>query len=142
MSNDINQVIIIGRMVANAELKYTNSGTPLSKFSVAVNRRVKQGDQWTEEASFFNITFWGKQAESLSQYLQKGKQIAITGQLKQDRWTDGDGKNHSRVEIVADNIQLLGGRSDGDAKQAPPQQPEQSKPDQGGNDFWDNEPPF
>ena len=143
MGNDINQVIVIARMVANAELKYTNSGTPLSKFSVAVNRRIKQGDQWTEEASFFTVVLWGKQAEAINQYLTKGKQIGIIGQLKQNRW-EKDGHKRSRVEIVADNIQLLGGRSDGEAKQAPPQQPQKSNDDQNSfpDDFVDDDIPF
>jgi len=78
---------------------------------LAVNRRRKQGDQWVDEANFFDITLFGKRGESLSQYLQKGQQIAVEGQLKQDRW-EQDGMKRSKVLVEASNIQLLGGRSD------------------------------
>ena len=104
---DINKVVIVGRLTRDAELKFTSGGTPVSKFSIAVNRRVKQGDQWKDEASFFDVSSWGKQGESLTQYLVKGKQVGIEGELRQDRWQQ-DGQSRSRIEIVANNIQLLG----------------------------------
>lgn len=107
---DLNHVMIIGRLTRDAEFKYITNGQAVCKFSLAVNRRKKNGDQWTEEASFFDVTLWGRQAESLNQYLQKGKQIAVEGELRQDRW-EQDGQNRSKVEIVANNIQLLGGTS-------------------------------
>ncbi|HUZ16876.1 MAG TPA: single-stranded DNA-binding protein [Spirochaetia bacterium] len=110
--NDINRVIILGRLTRDAELKYTSGGSAVSKFSIAVNRRRKQGDQWVDEANFFDIALWGKQAESLNQYLTKGKQIAVEGELRQDRW-EQDGQSRSRVEIHAVNIQLLGGGAGG-----------------------------
>ena len=109
---DINQVVLIGRLTRDAELKYTNNGTPVSRISIAVNQRRKTNDQWVDEANFFNIVIWGKTAESLNPYLQKGKQIAVTGQLRQNRW-EQDGQQRSRVEIVASNIQLLGGARSG-----------------------------
>jgi single-strand DNA-binding protein len=102
--------MIIGRLTRDAEFKYITNGQALCKFSVAVNRRKKQGDQWVDEANFFDVTLWGRQAETLNQYLQKGKQIAVEGELRQDRW-EQDGQNRSKVEIVANNIQLLGGNS-------------------------------
>jgi single-strand DNA-binding protein len=105
---DLNNVVEIGRLTRDAELKYTAGGTAVSKFSIAVNRRVKSGDQWKDEASFFEINLWGKQAESLNQYLIKGKQVAVDGELVQDRWTQ-DGQNRSKVYIKADDVQLLGG---------------------------------
>ncbi len=109
---DINQVVLIGRLTRDAELKYTNNGTPVSRISIAVNQRRKMNEQWVDEANFFNIVIWGKTAESLNPYLQKGKQIAVTGQLRQNRW-EQDGQQRSRVEIVATNIQLLGGTRSG-----------------------------
>lgn len=112
MANDINCVILVGRLTRDAELKYTNTGSAVSKLSVAVNRRKRSGDQWTDEANFFDVTIWGKMAESLNQYLNKGKQVAIEGELRQSRW-EQDGQSRSKVEIVARNIQLLGGRSEG-----------------------------
>jgi single-strand DNA-binding protein len=105
---DINRVILVGRLTRNAELKYTNSGSAVSRFGIAVNQRRKKDDQWVDEASFFDVVVWGKTAESLNQYLLKGKQIGVEGQLRQDRW-EQDGQSRSKVEIVATNIQLLGG---------------------------------
>ena len=109
---DINVVILVGRLTRDAELKYTSGGQAVCKFSVAVNRRRKNGDQWEDEANYFDVVLWGRQGESLSQYLQKGKLVGVEGELRQDRWQQ-DGQNRSKVEIVANNIQLLGGSPGG-----------------------------
>ena len=106
---DINHVVLVGRLTRDAELKYTNNGTPVSRLSIAINQRRKRNDQWVDEANFFNIVVWGKIAEALNPYLKKGKQIGVEGQLRQNRW-EQEGQQRSRVEIVASNIQLLGGR--------------------------------
>ncbi len=105
---DINHVVLVGRLTRNAELKYTAGGAAVSKFSIAINQRRKKDDQWTEEAHFFDIVLWGKSAESLNQYLVKGKQIGVEGQLRQNRW-EQDGQSRSKVEIFATNVMLLGG---------------------------------
>jgi single-strand DNA-binding protein len=105
---DVNHVVLIGRLTRDAELKYTNSGTAICKFSIANNQRRKRDDQWVDEAHFFDVTLWGKTAEAVSQYLVKGKQVGIDGQLRQSRW-EQDGQPRSRVEINANNLQLLGG---------------------------------
>jgi len=105
---DLNHVVLIGRLTRDAELKYTSNGQAVCKFSIAVNRRKKSGDQWEDEANFFDIVLWGKQGESLQSYLVKGKMIGVNGELRQDRWQQ-DGQNRSKIEIVADYIQLLGG---------------------------------
>ena len=108
MANDINLVTLVGRLTREAELKYTNSGLAVCKFSLAVNRRKRSGEQWTDEVSYFDVVLWGKQGEAIQQYLGKGKQIAVSGELRQNRW-EQDGQNRSKVEIVASNVQLLGG---------------------------------
>lgn len=105
---DVNHVIIIGRLTRDAELKYTTAGFPISNLSIAVNRRRKSGDQWVEEVSFFDVNLYGKSAEGLKPYLLKGKQIAVEGELRQDRW-EQDGQSRSKVVISANNVQLLGG---------------------------------
>jgi len=105
---DVNHVILLGRLTRDAELKYTAGGQAVCKFSIAVNRRKKSGDQWEDEANFFDIVIWGKQGETLNQYLKKGKMVAVDGELRQDRWQQ-DGQNRSKVEIVASFLQLLGG---------------------------------
>ncbi|MDR0316147.1 MAG: single-stranded DNA-binding protein [Treponema sp.] len=109
---DLNHVVLIGRLTRDAELKYTANGQAVCKFSIAVNRRRKNGDQWEDEANFFDIVVWGRQGESLNQYLVKGKMVGVDGELRQDRWQQ-DGQNRSKVEIVANYLQLLGGGSGG-----------------------------
>jgi len=109
MANDINQVILVGRLTREAELKYTQGGTAICKFSIAVNRSRKNGEEWTEEAHFFDVVLWGRQGEAIHQYLSKGKQVAVAGELRQNRWQTDDGQNRSKVEIHALNVQLLGG---------------------------------
>ena len=105
---DLNSVILIGRLTRDVELKYTSGGMAIASFAIAVNRRRKNGAQWVEEASFFDINLFGKSAEGLKQYLVKGKQVAIEGELRQDRW-EQDGQPRSKVVVVANNVQLLGG---------------------------------
>jgi len=105
---DLNRVTLVGRLTRDAELKSISTGTAVCKFGIAVNRAIKSGDEWKEEASFFDVVLWGRRGEALHQYLTKGKTVGVDGELRQDRWQQ-DGQNRSRVEIVATNIQLLGG---------------------------------
>ncbi len=106
---DINHVVLVGRLTKDAELKYTNTGFAIANFSLAVNRRIKKDDNWQEEVSFFNAVLFGKRAEGIHQYLVKGKQIGIQGELRQNRW-EQEGQPRSKVEIIVNDIQLLGGR--------------------------------
>jgi single-strand DNA-binding protein len=88
-----------------------------ANISIASNRSRKGADgQWADEVSFFDLTLWGKQAETLKQYLVKGKQIAAVGHLKQDSW-EKDGRKQSRVSIVAESVELLGGNGGGQSHQ-------------------------
>ena len=105
---DLNHVVLIGRLTRDAELKSIANGQSVCKFSIAVNRRRKNGDQWEDEPNFFDIVVWGRQGESLHPYLVKGKMIGVDGELRQDRWQQ-DGQNRSKVEIIANYLQLLGG---------------------------------
>ncbi|AEF83021.1 single-stranded DNA-binding protein [Leadbettera azotonutricia] len=106
---DINHVVLVGRLTRDAELKYTASGQAVCKFSLAINRRRKNGDQWENEANYFDIVLWGKMGEAVAKLLVKGKAVGVDGELRQDRWQQQDGQNRSKVEIVASNVQLLGG---------------------------------
>lgn len=108
MAQDIVSVFAIGRLTRDADIKFTSGGLAISKFSIACNSRAKKGDQWIDEASFFEVSVFGKSAETLNQYLTKGKQIAVQGRLKQERW-ESDGQNRSKIVINADSVQLLGG---------------------------------
>ncbi|MDA3812370.1 MAG: single-stranded DNA-binding protein [Spirochaetaceae bacterium] len=111
MADDINEVILIGRLTRDMELQYTNTGWAIGKMSIAVNKRKKSGETWEDRANFFDVSLFGKRAESLAQYLLKGTQIAVTGNLNQNRW-EQDGSKRSRVVIEASGIQLLGSKSD------------------------------
>lgn len=114
---DINHVVLVGRLTRDAELKYTQGGAAICRFSLAINRRRKNGEEWIEEANFFDIVLWGKQGEAINQYLVKGKQVAVEGELRQNRW-EQDGQPRTKVEIMANNVQLLGGGSGGGNTQA------------------------
>ncbi len=129
MSEDLNSVFVVGRIVKDAELQYTNTGFAICKMSIASNKRKKEGDQWVDKANFFDITLWGKRGESLAQYLVKGQQVAISGSLNQDTW-EQDGAKRSKVGIEANNIQLLGSKKDSGNYQEPqgtPIQPQQKE---------------
>lgn len=107
---DINRVVLVGRLTRDAQMKYSSGGMAICELSLAVNNRRKQGDEWVDEASFFDVTVFGRQGEAIQRYLVKGKQVGIDGRLKQDRWQDKEsGQNRSKVAIIADNVMLLGG---------------------------------
>lgn len=106
-SRDLNSVSIIGRLTRDSEYRVSNSGTPVSNFSIAVNRRRKSGEDWVDEVNFFDVVFMGKAAERINQYLVKGRQIAVIGELHQRTWQNADGEKRSSVEIWAQEIQLL-----------------------------------
>ena len=117
MANDLNHIVLIGRITRDLgaderSFGYVGNGQARANVSIAVNRSHKSGEQYVEEANFFDVTIWGKTAENLKPYLTKGKQICVDGYLKQDRW-EKDGQKFSKVSIVANNVQLLGGKSDG-----------------------------
>jgi single-strand DNA-binding protein len=111
MANDLNKVVLIGRLTRDPELKQIGE-TTVGKFSLAVGSSYKKGNEKVDETSFFDCEVWGKLADVLGQYATKGKQIAIEGKLKQDTWDTQDGKKASKVKIRVENFQLLGGKSD------------------------------
>jgi single-strand DNA-binding protein len=120
---DINRTVLVGRLTWDAKLAYTINGKAVSKFSIAVNGRVPNGETWKDEPSFFEIVLWGRQAESLNQYLVKGRMVGIDGELRQERWVQ-DGQNRSKVYVVTSSVQLMGGqsqRSYGDRNDGPGQ---------------------
>lgn len=108
---DINKLMIVGRLTRPAEQSYTQTGFAVIKFSIAVNRRRKKNEEWVDEANFFDVTSFGRQGEAIANYLTKGQQVAIEGQLRQDRWEAQDGTKRSKVYVEANYIQLLGSGS-------------------------------
>lgn len=136
MAGDINQVILVGRVTRDAELKYTASGTALCNFSLAVNRRAKQGEEWVDVASFFDLTLWDKTAENLKKYLVKGAQVVVQGELRQERW-EKDGQKYSKVQVFPLNVQLVGGQRQGGEGMA------SSQPTKGGDpQAYEDDTPF
>lgn len=114
---DLNHVVLIGRLtqdLGNDERNfgYLPNGQARANVSIAVNRSKKQGDEWINEVFYFEVAIFGKTAENLKPYLLKGKQICVDGHLKQDRWKDQQGNNRSKISVVAENVQLLGGKSE------------------------------
>ncbi len=110
----VNKVILVGNLGRDAELKFTPSGFPISSFSLATtDRRRDKDNNWQDKTEWHRIKLLGKQAESLQDYLKKGKQIYVEGRLETRSWDDKDGQKKYMTEIIADRVQLLGGRGEG-----------------------------
>jgi single-strand DNA-binding protein len=107
-----NRVVLVGNLTRDPELRYIPSGTAVSDIGLAVNDRVKRGDQWVDEATFVDVTLWGRTAEIANEYLSKGSPVLIEGRLKLDRW-EKDGQKHSKLKVVGERLQMLGGREAG-----------------------------
>ena len=107
-----NRVVLVGNLTRDPELRYIPSGTAVSDIGLAVNDRVKKGDQWVDETTFVDITLWGRTAEIANEYLSKGSPVLIEGRLKLDRW-EKDGQKHSKLKVVGERLQMLGGREAG-----------------------------
>ena len=123
--NNLNSILIEGNLVKDPELSYTPKGTAVCKFTVACNRSWKQDDEYQKEVSFFDVSAWTRLAEVCGEYLKKGRGVRVVGRLKQDRWTDPEGKAHSRVEIVAEHVEFKPQKkADPDGKD--PESPEQA----------------
>jgi len=107
-----NKVIMVGNLTADPELRYTAQGTPVANLRIAINSKYRSGEEFKEETLFIDITVWGKQGESCSQYLSKGRQILVEGRLQERSW-ESDGQKRSKMEIVANNVKFLGRRDEG-----------------------------
>ena len=141
---DLNSVIEIGRLtrdISERDFAYTTAGKARLNFSIAVNRSEKRGGEWADKVSFFDVTVWGKTAENIRPYLHKGKQIAVDGYLDQQRW-EKDGVKYSKVVIIADNVQLLGGNENGQQSAPQAQQPAGDYQSAGSGDDFPEDIPF
>lgn len=116
-----NRVILLGNLTRDIELRYTNSRMAVCQNAIAVNdRRKNASGEWIDETSFVDVTFFGRTAEVVSEYLSKGSPIFVEGRLKQDTW-EKDGQKRSKLHVIVDRMQLLGGRSEGKNGEARPQ---------------------
>lgn len=116
---NFNRVILAGNLTRDPELRYTPSGTAVASFAIAVNRTYKAGDEKKEETSFFDITFFGRRAEVVGEYLSKGRPILVEGRLQQRRWETDDGQKRSKVEVIGESFEFLGGGRGGSEPEGP-----------------------
>ena len=106
-----NRVILLGNVTRDPELRYIANGTAVTDIGLAVNDRRKTATgEWVEETTFIDVTLWGRTAEVAGEYVTKGSPIMIEGRLKLDTW-EKDGKKNSKLRVVGERLQLLGGRS-------------------------------
>ncbi|MEO8356514.1 MAG: single-stranded DNA-binding protein [Chloroflexota bacterium] len=113
MSRGLNKVQIIGHLGRDPEMRYTPSGRPVTTFTVAVSRSWNTVDgERHNETEWFNVVAWGNLAEICKQYLNKGQQVYIEGRLQTRRWDDKEGVKHTSVEVVANEMMMLGDRRD------------------------------
>lgn len=106
MARGVNQVILLGRMTRDIEIRETPSGKAVGNFSLAVNRGK-------EEVDFIEMTAWEKTAEIMAQYTQKGSQLVVVGSLRQETWEDKDsGKKRSKLTVTAHDVTFVGGKGD------------------------------
>ena len=160
MSASYNKVILVGNLTRDPQVRYTPGGTAVTDIGLAVNDRYKdkQSGQWVERPTFVDITLWGRTAEVAGEYLSKGRSVLIEGRLQLDQWDDKQtGQKRSKLKVVGDNMQMLGGREGGgggggsrsgggggsnEFSQPAGTTYENNDGGGGGNDFPDDEVPF
>ncbi len=113
-------VVLVGNLTKDPELRYTQNGTPVANFTVAVNRQGKRGDsgEAREEVLFMPCTAWNKTAEVVAEHLKKGRPVLVEGYLRMHTWQTSEGKDRERIEMVANRVQFLGGRKRNEAQTA------------------------
>ena len=108
---NFNKVLLMGNLTRDVELRSTQGGTALAKFGMAVNRKFKQqSGEMKEETCFVDLTAWGRQAEILNQYTSKGSPLFVEGRLEYSTWESQEGGKRSKLAVVVENFQLMGGR--------------------------------
>ena len=131
-----NKTISMGNLTRDPELTYTQGGTALCKFPLAMNEKFKDKDgNIKEDVCFVDITVWGKHAENCNKYLSKGSLVQVDGKLKLDTWTDKEGQKRSRHGITANSVQFLPSGGNNQEKKTEPRQEEKRV-------TQSNEPPF
>lgn len=153
-----NRVILVGNLTRDIELRYTPGGTAVTDIGMAVNdRRKNQAGEWVDETTFVDVTLWGRTAEVAGEYLTKGSPILVEGRLKLDTW-ETDGQKRSKLRVVCDRMQMLGGRDSGnggstagraapqhanhDDYESPPAGRREAQPTGGGPGYGDEDIPF
>ena len=125
-----NRVILVGNLTRDIDVRYTPQGTAVTDIGLAVNDRVKKQGEWVDETTFVDITMWARTAEVAGEYLSKGSPVLIEGRLRYETW-EQDGQKRSKLKVVCERMQMLGGRGGGGG---PSNRPAQNQADaQGGN---------
>ena len=116
------QITLVGNLGNDPEMRYTPSGVPVTSFSLAVNKSwTGQDGQKQDKTTWFRVTTWRKQAEIVSQYLTKGRQVLVIGEIEDARpWTDKDGNQRASLEVTAQTVRFIGGRDGGGSSSGPP----------------------
>ena len=114
MAASYNRVVLVGNLTRDPELRYIPSGTAVTEIGLAINERHKssKGD-WVDETVFVDITLWARLAEIAGEYLTKGSSVLIEGRLKFDTWESNDGQKRSKLRVVGERMQMLGGKGGG-----------------------------
>lgn len=107
-----NRVVLVGNLTRDIELRYIPSGMAVCDIGLAINDKIKKDGQWVEETTFVDVTLWGRTAEIANEYLTKGSNVLIEGRLKLDTW-ETDGQKRSKLKVVGDRMQMLGGKGAG-----------------------------
>lgn len=137
-----NKITLVGNLGRDPELRYTPQGTPVCSFTLATNEKRKdRAGEMQDVTTWFRVTLWGRQAETASQYLVKGRPVYIEGRLRLEEWTDRDNKQRYTLEVHATDMQFIGGGRSDEAAQAAPRSaaPDASQPD---SDLADDDIPF
>ena len=147
MARGVNKVILIGNLGADPETRYAPSGTAIANVRLATtdSRRDKESGEQIDRTEWHNVVFFSRLAEIVSEYLRKGSQVYVEGRLQTRKWQDRDGNDRYSTEIVADNMQMLGGRGGAGASAPPADRGGSSRPaakPQPAPDFEDDEIPF
>jgi single-strand DNA-binding protein len=104
--NTLNSILIEGNVVNDAIVRETPTGSLVCNFSIASNRYYKQDDEFEQETSYFEIETWSKLAESCGKCCLKGRGVRISGRIKQNKWTDSEGKNQSKIIVIAEHVEF------------------------------------
>ena len=119
MARSFNQVVLMGNLTRDPELRSTSNGQSVTSFSLALNRSYKDSEgNWQEATDYVDVTAWGGLAERVNQYLSKGRPVLVVGRLQNRTW-EQEGQKRSKVEVVASDVTFLGSRDGGSSDSAP-----------------------
>ena len=136
-----NKLTIVGNVGKEGDLRYSQGGMAMLQFSVAVaDRRKSKSGEWEEETDWFNVTVFGKTAESVAEYVTKGKQVLVEGRVKIREYTTKDGDNRASLDVAASTIVLLGGREDGGNQQRQNRGQNRGRQQRNNDDSYDDLP--